>query len=312
MNYLKKLGIEYGNAICYSGYREGQSPIDDTYPSYNQVVEDLKILEQQWKYLRIYDSSKHADLVLEAIRKEKLHFKVMLGSDLAAESNNPECPWGAHHSKAVLADNIIANDQQIDRMIELAKEYSDIVFSVSIGNEATVEWSDHQVSVQRLISFVKRIKKTVQQPVTFCENYVPWIGKLEALVAELDFISLHTYPVWEYKTIADALKYSKHNYKTVAKHYPDKPVIVTEAGWTTKSNGRGIDPWNASQQFQAEYYRQLMDWSFKKKILTFVFEAFDEPWKGSDDPLEPEKHWGVFTVDRKPKSVMKELYAHLN
>ncbi len=311
MNYLKKLGIEFGNAICYSGYREGQSPIDGTFPSYKEVVEDLKILEKEWNYLRIYDSSKHADLVLKAITQEQLNFKVMLGSDLAAESNNPECPWGAHHSKSTLADNILANDKQIDRMIELAHEYSEIVFSVSIGNEATVEWSDHQVSVQRLISFVRRIKKTVKQPVTFCENYVPWIGKLEPLVEELDFISLHTYPVWEYKTIDSALKYTKHNYKTVAKHYPDKPIVVTEAGWTTKSNGRGIDPWNASQQFQAEYYCQLMQWSHKKKILTFVFEAFDEPWKGSDDPLEPEKHWGIFTVDRKPKSVMKELYSHL-
>lgn len=311
MNYLEELGIEFGNAICYSGYRDGQSPIDGTFPSYDEVVEDLKILQEQWKYLRIYDSSRHADLVLEAIQKEKLNFKVMLGSDLAAESNNSECPWGAHHSKSVLADNILSNDQQIDRMIELANQYSEIVFSVSIGNEATVEWSDHQVSVQRLISFVRRIKKSAKQPVTFCENYVPWIGKLEALVAELDFISLHTYPVWEYKTIEDALAYTKHNYNTVAKYYPEKPVFITEAGWTTNSNGRGIDPWNASQEFQSKYYSQLIEWSRKRKILTFVFEAFDEPWKGSSDPLEPEKHWGVFTVDRKPKEVMQKLYSHL-
>jgi len=311
MKYLEQLGIEFGNAICYSGYREGQSPIDKTYPSYDQVVEDLKILEGQWQYLRIYDSSKHADLVLEAIRNEKLNFKVMLGADVAAEVNNPGCPWGADHSESVLEENRLANDQQIDRMIVLAIEYGDIVFSVSVGNEATVEWSDHQVPVERLISFVKKIKKTVKQPVTFCENYVPWTEKLEPLVAELDFISLHTYPVWEYHTIEGALQYTKQNYKSVAKHYPDKPVVVTEAGWTTKSNGRGIEPWNASQDFQAEYYSQLIDWSHNKKILTFVFEAFDEPWKGSTDPHEPEKHWGVFTVDRKPKVVMQELYSHL-
>ncbi|MCK7487093.1 MAG: hypothetical protein MZU97_17465 [Bacillus subtilis] len=24
----------------------------------------------------------------------------------------------------------------------------------------------------------------------------------------------------------------------------------------------------------------------------FTFEAFDEPWKGSANPVEPEKHWG--------------------
>lgn len=311
MKFADKLGVEFGNAICYSGYREGQSPIEQTFPSYEQVAQDLKILDANWQYLRIYDCSRHADLVLEVIRQEKLDFKVMLGADVAAEINNPDCPWGAEHPENVLITNRQANSDQIDRLIVLANAYPDIVFSVSIGNEATVEWSDHQVPVERLISFVRRIKKTVKQPVTFCENYVPWTEKLEPLAAELDFISLHTYPVWEYHTIEGALAYTKQNFKSVAHHYPDKPVVITEAGWTTKSNGRGIEPWNASQEFQAHYYSQLIDWSNNKQILTFVFEAFDEPWKGSPDPLEPEKHWGIFTVDRKPKLVMQEIYNHL-
>lgn len=51
-----------------------------------------------------------------------------------------------------------------------------------------------------------------------------------------------------------------------------------------------------------------MTWSNEKNILVFVFEAFDEPWKGSDEALEPEKHWGLFTVDRKPKKVMQKLF----
>lgn len=311
MSRLDALNVEFGNAICYSGYRENQSPVDETFPSYEEVTQDLKILDENWQYLRIYDCSHHADLVLEVIRNEKLDFKVMLGADVAAEMNNPECPWGADHPEEILEANRIANSDQIDRLIVLANEYPDIVFSVSVGNEATVEWSDHQVPVERLIGFVRRIKQTVHQPVTFCENYVPWTEKLEPLAAELDFISLHTYPVWEYHTIEGALEYTKENFKSVAHHYPDKPVVITEAGWTTKSNGRGIESWNASQEFQAHYYSQLVDWSNEKQILTFVFEAFDEPWKGSPDPHEPEKHWGVFTVDRKPKLVMQELYTHL-
>jgi hypothetical protein len=47
----------------------------------------------------------------------------------------------------------------------------------------------------------------------------------------------------------------------------------------------------------------LMPWSRKAGIPVFWFEAFDEPWKGSSDPLEPEKHWGLYTVDRQPKPV---------
>jgi hypothetical protein len=45
--------------------------------------------------------------------------------------------------------------------------------------------------------------------------------------------------------------------------------------------------------------------------MTFAFEAFDEPWKGSPEILEPEKHWGLFTVDRKPKKVMRKYFPEL-
>jgi hypothetical protein len=54
-----------------------------------------------------------------------------------------------------------------------------------------------------------------------------------------------------------------------------------------------------------------MDWTRETGLLCFVFEAFDENWKGSPDPLEPEKHWGLFTVDRRPKAVMRSLYPEL-
>jgi exo-beta-1,3-glucanase (GH17 family) len=303
--------VDFGNAICYSGYREGQSPHDQTYPSYQQVCEDLKILDANWQFLRLYDCSRHAEIVLEVISNEALDFKVMLGAEMAAEESNPGCPWDATFSEETLIANRQANSDEIDRLINLASRYPKEVFAVSVGNEATVEWTDHLVPVESLISYVRRIKKAINHPVTFCENYVPWTEKLEPLAAELDFISLHTYPVWEFHTIEGALDYSMQNYRSVADHYPDKPVVITEAGWTTNSNGRGIEPWNASQEFQAEYYSQLMDWTNESQILTFVFEAFDEPWKGSPDPLEPEKHWGIFTVDRKPKLVMQELYNHL-
>jgi exo-beta-1,3-glucanase (GH17 family) len=301
--------LEHGNAICYSGYREGQSPLDGVYPSYDEIREDLLILAMHWRYLRLYDCGPHAAMVLDVIRREGLRFKVMLGLDMAAEMSNPHCPWGAEFSVDTLDANRRRNEEEVGRAITLANHYRDLVFSVSVGNEASVEWTDHMVPVDRLIAHVRSLKALIGQPVTFCENYVPWTYKLEPLAAELDFISVHTYPAWEYRTMDDALAYTMQNYQSVVDHYPGKPVVITEAGWTTASNGRGIDPWNASEQLQRHYYQQLMAWTTRERIMTFVFEAFDEPWKGSPDPLEPEKHWGLFTVDRQPKLVMKEVYS---
>ena len=303
--------FEYGNAVCYSGYRNGQSPHAGTYPTYAQIREDLSILARNWRYLRLYDCSPHAETVLEVIRDERLDFKVMLGLDMAAEVSNPHCSWGANFSDDVLYANRQANGEEVQRLIALAGEYRDSVFSVSVGNEASVEWTDHMVPVENLIGYVREVKEKIEQPVTFCENYVPWTYKLAPLADELDFIAVHTYPAWEYRSIHDALDYTRENYDSVVERYPGKTVVITEAGWTTAANGRGIEPHNASEELQASYYEQLLEWSAAEGILTFVFEAFDEPWKGSPDPLEPEKHWGLFKVDRTPKLVMQGLYRDL-
>lgn len=307
-NITKSLDIQYGNAICYSGYREGQDPRKGIYPTYEEIKQDLMILNNNWSYLRLYDCSQHAVTVLKVIAQENLPFKVMLGADLAAEISNPDCPWDANFDDDLLVRNKLANSQQIDDLIDLASHYPEIVFAVSIGNEASVDWTDHLVSVASLVEYATRVKAGVRQPVTFCENYVPWTQKLAPLVEILDFISIHTYPVWEYQSIDNALAYTDQNYRSVAEHYPDKTVVITEAGWTTMSNGRGIEPWNANQHLQAEYCNQLINWAEENQILTFVFEAFDEPWKGSEDAAEPEKHWGFYTVDRKPKQIAQTLF----
>jgi len=308
MNLYKTLGLASGKAICYSGYRHGQSPDSGIYPTYDQIKEDLLILQNNWAYLRLYDCSLHAETVLQVIEKEKLNFKVMLGAYIGAELNNFGCPWGTILSEEELERNMKLNLQEINKLIKLANQYPDIIFSLSAGNEATVDWTDHYVPVHKVINYLRMIKKGAKQPVTFCENYVPWYDKLKFLADEVDFISIHTYPVWEYKHIHEALEYTKQNYYGIADRYPNKPVIITEAGWATNSNGRGINPENVSEEFQSIYYNDLVEWSDKEGIMTFVFEAFDEPWKGSHEAMEPEKHWGLFTVDRKPKKVMQQFY----
>ncbi len=308
----KPLNLPSGNAICYSGYREGQSPDAKVYPSLAQIREDLHLLLGTWKLLRLYDCSPHAERVLQVIRKDRLPMQVMLGAYLGAEMNNFGCPWGGTYSEEQLAASQAANALELQRQIALANEYPDIVFSVAVGNECTVDWTDHFVPVSRMIDYVRRVKAAVRQPVTFCENYVPWQHKLRELVAELDFISLHTYPVWEYKHIHEALEYTKDNVASVAQLYPGKPIVITEAGWCTNSNGRGMNAEHAVQELQSIYIQDLMDWTRAAGLLCFVFEAFDEPWKGSADPLEPEKHWGLYTVDRQPKAAVGAVFGGSN
>lgn len=312
MNTFEKLNIAPANAICYSGFRDGQAP-NGVYPSYEEVKEDLSLLSKNWKYLRLYDCDAHAKRVLEVIENEKFDFKIMLGAYVVAEMNNFGCPWGGGvYTDEELEQNRIKNQNQIEKLIDWANTYPNIIFSVSVGNEACVDWTDHYVPVDRIIEFVKTVKNNIKQPVTFCENYVPWLTKLKPLTEVIDFISIHTYPVWEYKHIHESLEYTKENYYTVANAYPNIPVVITEAGWATNSNGKGINSENVNEEYQKIYYNDLIEWSTQENVLTFYFEAFDENWKGSSEPLEPEKHWGLFKTDRTPKLIMKNQFNNLN
>lgn len=310
MNFFEKNNLEPAKAICYSGFRNGQQP-GLAYPSYEEIKEDLLILQNEWKYLRLYDCDQHAEMVLKVISDEKFAFKIMLGAFIEAEMNNFGCPWGGVYEEEQLEKNRKNNDKKIEQLIAFANTYPEIIFSLSVGNEACVDWTDHYVSVSRVIDFVKKVKANTNQPVTFCENYVPWLNKLKPLAQVVDFISIHTYPVWEYKHIHESIEYTKENYDAVANTYPDKCIVITEAGWATNSNGRGIHPENVNEQNQKMYYEDLMTWSESNQVLVFFFEAFDESWKGSSDPLEPEKHWGLFKIDRTPK-IAVAYHAELN
>jgi exo-beta-1,3-glucanase (GH17 family) len=305
------LRLPAGNAICYSGYREGQSPDLRRYPSAAQIREDLHLLARHWQLLRLYDCSPHAERVLQVIREDRLPLRVLLGAWLGAEMNNFGCPWGGTYPEEQLEANRSENRAELERLVALARQHEDTVFAVAVGNECTVDWTDHVVPVPQLIDYVRWVKQRLRQPVTFCENYVPWQHKLQALAHELDFLSLHTYPVWEYKHIHEALDYTKQNVAAVARMFPGKPIAITEAGWCTASNGRGMNAEHAVQELQAVYLQDLMDWTRAEGLLCFVFEAFDEPWKGSTDPPEPEKHWGLFTVDRRPKLAVRSVYPDL-
>lgn len=308
-NFFNQFNIPFAKAICYSGFRDGQQPGGIT-PSYEEVKEDLLILKSHWKYLRLYDCDEHALTVIKVIQKEKLDFKLMLGAYVVAEMNNQGCPWGGGiYEEEQLEKNKKSNDQKIQLLIDWANEYPDIISMVSLGNEACVDWTDHFVPVERVVAFAKQVKKSIKQPVTFCENYVPWLNYLKPLAEVIDFISIHTYPVWEYKHIHEAVEYTIANYEIVAKQYPNIPVVITEAGWATNSHGVGIHSEHVNEENQKIYYEDLMEWTSENKILTFFFEAFDEKWKGSSDPMEPEKHWGLFKSDRSPKLVFENKKA---
>jgi len=127
MNFKKELNVGLGKAICYSGFREGQSPETGIFPTYKEIKEDLLILENHWKFLRLYDCDEHSEIVLDVIEKEKLNFKVMLGAYIVAEANNFGCPWGGTYSEEQLTENGEINLKRIQKLIKMANQFPEII-----------------------------------------------------------------------------------------------------------------------------------------------------------------------------------------
>jgi len=149
MNFFERFGLPPAKAICYSGFRDGQQP-GSASPSYDEVKEDLLILQQHWKYLRLYDCDEHAETVLKVIRKENLDFKIMLGAYIEAEMNNFGCPWGGGvYNEEQLELNQQKNAAKIQKLIDIANQFPEIICSLSVGNEACVDWTDHYVPENR-------------------------------------------------------------------------------------------------------------------------------------------------------------------
>ncbi len=297
------------NAVCYSGFRTGQHPDRGEgakNPTEEQILEDLKLLSKDagFKLIRLYDSGENSAMVLKIIAEHKIRIKVMLGIWLNAElSNHLSCAWLTEPiPQQTLDKNKLVNEKEINKGIELAKKYKNIVIAVNVGNEALVDWNDHKVDVDTLISYIRKVKSAIKQPVTVAENYEWWAAKGAKLAEELDFIAIHVYPVWEGKDIDEGIKYSIENVQKVRNALPDAKIVISEAGWATVSSEFKD---RASEEKQKKYYDWIMNWSAKMNITTFFFEAFDEDWKGNpNDSLGAEKHWGLYNVDRTPKKVI--------
>ncbi len=280
----------FGNALCYSGYREGQSPDSGKFPSQAQVLEDLRMLERHWTLIRTYGSDQHSRDVLEVIHRGKIHLKVMLGAWLSAEPGNEA-----------------GNVKQIAECIRLANEYSDVVVAVSVGNEALVSWSNHKLPEEKVIQYVEQVKAAVRVPVTVDDDFLFWTSHGSKLAKVVDFVATHMYPIWGKQDIDSGFAVTVRLYDLVKASLPGKPIVIGEAGWATYTTGEMHAPRAGDERKQKRYFEELTAWAQKNNVTVFFFEAFDEPWKG----VGTEGHWGLFSVDRKAKLAAQQWYPEL-
>ena len=76
-----------------------------------------------------------------------------------------------------------------------------------------------------------------------------------------------------------------------------KPVVITETGYTTKSDTPYV---GASENVQAKSILNTLVDAYKDGVsTTYLYQLLDA--SASNDPTDPESHWGLFNADGTPK-----------
>jgi len=296
-----------GNAVAYGCYRAGQAP-GQKGPSDAELLEDLNTMSEHWNLIRVYGADRDTERILRLIETHKLPLRVIQGIWLAPEENDPE------HREA--------NINQVILGIELAKLYPDIILAISVANETQVFWSGNKMNPENLIRYIRAVRSNVTVPVTTADDYLYW-NKPESryLADELDFVFAHIHPLWNGKLLSDAISWINDIYHELQEMHPDQTIVIGETGWATDYNPEKTGPGEQGTlikgevgiEAQAAFLIQLNQWIESKQVTTFLFEAFDEPWKGGGEdspPNEVEKNWGVYDEDRTPKESFLKYLDH--
>lgn len=196
-------------AISYGGYRENTR---DVQPSVEQIKEDMRILAAMGiKILRDYNvQHQHAPNLLKAIKQlkdEDANFEmyVMLGAWIDCQH-----AWTDNEPNHEV-ESTQANASEIQRAIDLANAYPDIVKIIAVGNEAMVRWATSYFVrpnvILKWVNHLQDMKKSGDLPadlwITSSDDFSSWGGgdpsyqteDLENLIRAVDYVSMHTYPM---------------------------------------------------------------------------------------------------------------------
>jgi exo-beta-1,3-glucanase (GH17 family) len=287
-----------GLGISFSPYRDGQSP-NTVGPSDAEILADLRLVARYWNLLRMYEAGETTERTLRLIREHRLPLRAIIGAWVTTDRT---------------AEQQEKNRAQLANLIRFANEYPDVVLAAAVGNEACVFWSWHKTKPENIARWAREVRSAIKQPVTSADDYNFW-NKPESQVvaAELDFIILHGYALWNSRPLSEGMSWLEARYHETVAHHPGVPVIIGETGWATSYDPTRNKPGEEGFQMKAEvsvaaqenYLRQHYRWVNDRRIPTILFEAFDESWKGGGAETPPhvvEKHWGVFDAQRKPKA----------
>jgi exo-beta-1,3-glucanase (GH17 family)/cellulose synthase/poly-beta-1,6-N-acetylglucosamine synthase-like glycosyltransferase len=256
-------------SLSYTPFEPGHIVADVAADS-EKVRADLKKLSTLTRAVRLYGSTEGNELV-PPIAAE-FGMKVTVGAWISKDAER--------------------NEREIEAAISLAKHNSDVI-GVVVGNE-TIYRGDQKV--QGLIELIKKVKKSVNVPVTTGEIWNIWRDNPE-LASSVDFIAAHVLPYWENFTDKQAVDQAVDRYELLRNQFPGKRIVIAEFGWPSAGyNLRNADPGTFEQ---AVVLRNFVARADAIGMEYNIVEAVDLPWKVTLGGVEP--YWGILNAEREPK-----------
>src|SRR6202034_3432397 len=167
------------------------------------------------------------------------------------------------------------------------------VIGVVVGNETIYRGEQ---KVDGLIELIKKVKKSVNIPVTTGEIWNIWRDNPE-LASSVDFIAAHVLPYWENFTDKQAVDQAVDRYQLLRDQFPGKRIMIAEFGWPSAGyNLRTADP---GQFEQAVVLRNFVARAEAIGMEYNIVEAIDQPWKFFEGGVGP--YWGILNAAREPK-----------
>lgn len=240
--------------VSYAPFRGDQNPLDlKLRVSAAQIEEDLAQLAKITNCVRTYSVDNGVDQVAGLAKKAGL--KVMQGI------------W--------LGSNAARNRAQIATVVQLVKDYPDVITSVVVGNEVLLRG---EMTSSDLAALIRSVKTQVSVPVTYADVWEFWLRYREVYDA-VDFVTIHILPYWEDFPIR--AKYAAAHVDAIRKRmavaFPNKEILIGETGWP--SAGRMREGALPSRTNQARVVAEILDLAKREGFRVNLIEAYDQPWK---------------------------------
>jgi exo-beta-1,3-glucanase (GH17 family)/cellulose synthase/poly-beta-1,6-N-acetylglucosamine synthase-like glycosyltransferase len=272
-------------SVSYAPFEGTAHPDVDNIPSADKIRADMKKLAPLTRAIRLYSSTGGVELVPPIAAEFGL--KVTVGA------------W--------IDKNVERNEREIDAAINLARHNSNVI-GVVVGNETIYRGEQ---KVDDLIELIKRVKKSVNVPVTTGEIWNIWRDNPE-LASSVDFIAAHILPYWENFSDKQAVDQAVYLYQMLRDKFPGKRIVIAEFGWPSAGyNLRNADPGPFEQ---AVVLRNFVSRAEAIGMEYNIVEAIDQPWKFFEGGVGP--YWGILDANREPKfawtgPVVNENYWNL-